>query len=153
SSMIETIHLPQLERLLLRIERSDTPLVQVWGWPGSGKSAVLSAFLAVHEGEAHGLALAELAGDPGAAWQGGTRWLVVAGDPGEERLREVVRRLRPGQQLIFAGERRSGCLAELPGAVIPPQELLASPDEVAALWHLVTGETPDENAVERLHAA
>lgn len=161
-SMIETIHLPHLERLLRRIERSDTPLVQIWGWPGSGKSGLLSAFLAVHEGEARGLSVDELAGDPAndpandpdiAAGRERARWLVALGDPGEDRLREVARRLRPGQHMVFAGERRSSCLTELPGALIPPQELLAAPAEVAALWHLLTGEIPDAGAVERLHAA
>jgi len=155
--MIETTH---LARLLQRIERLDTPLVQIWGWPGSGKAELLSAFLAVHEGEAVGLAMDELANDAvdavdavDAAWRDKVRWLVVLGNPGDDRLRQVARRLRPGQHLVFAGERRAACLGELPGAIIPPQELLPEPGEISTLWYLLTGETPGPDAAESLHAA
>ena len=149
--MIETTH---LKRLLQRIERLETPLVQIWGWPGSGKSALLSAFLAVHEGAALGLSADDLDHPhPDTAWPDTVRWLVVLGAPEDDRLRQVVRRLRPGQHLVFAGERRAACLDELPGAIIPPQELLPEPGEISALWHLLTGETPGANAAERLHAA
>jgi DNA-binding SARP family transcriptional activator len=167
--MIETIHLSaHLERLLHRLELLETPLVQIWGWPGSGKSGLLSAFLAVHEGEALGLSADELADGAAvraavdAAWKAQARWLVALGDPAlgdpargnpGHRLREAARRLRPGQRLIFAGERRVRGLEELPGAVIPPQELLATPGEVAGLWHLLTGDLPDPAAAARLHAA
>jgi DNA-binding SARP family transcriptional activator len=157
--MIETIHLSAyLERLVHRVELLETPLIQVWGWPGSGKSALLSAFLAVHEGEALGLSAGELADGAAvraavdAAWKAQARWLVALGDPGD-RLRDAARRLRPGQRLLFAGERRARVLEELPGAVVPPQELLATAQEVSALWHLHAGETPAPDAVERLHAA
>jgi len=156
--MRETSHLsPHWERLLRRLELLETPLVQVWGWPGSGKLGLLSAFLAVHGADAVGLALAELADGAAvraavdAAWESGTRWLVAAGDPGD-RLREVVLRLRPGQQLVFATERRL-CSMELPLSVVPPQELLPTPGELAGLWHLLTGEAVDRTTVERLHAA
>jgi len=147
--MIETTH---LSRLLQRIERLDTPLVQIWGWPGSGKAALLAAFLAVHEGEAVGLSADEL-NDLETHWRKEMRWLVVPGVPGDERLRQIVRRLRPGQHLLFAGERRAACLDELPGAIIPPQELLPEPDEIASLWHLLTGETPSPDTIESLHEA
>ncbi len=149
--MIETTH---LSRLLQRIERLDTPLVQIWGWPGSGKAALLAAFLAVHEGEALGLSadeLDDLLKD--SAWPRAARWLVVLGVPDDDRLRQMARRLRPGQHLLFAGERRAACLDELPGAIIPPQELLPEPDEISSLWHLLTGETPSPDTVESLHEA
>lgn len=167
--MIETIQLSaHLERLLHRIELLETPLIQIWGWPGSGKSGLLSAFLAVHEGEVSGLSADELSDSAAvraavdAAWRAQVRWLVALGDPAladpapanpGHRLREAARRLRPGQRLIFAGERRVRGLEELPGAVIPPQELLATPGEVSALWHLLAGEIPDPGAAARLHAA
>jgi len=151
--MIETTH---LSRLLQRIERLDTPLVQIWGWPGSGKAALLAAFLAVHEGEAMGLSadeLGELLKGPETIWPRAARWLVVPGTPDDDRLRQMSRRLRPGQHLVFAGERRAACLDELPGSIIPPQELLPEPAEISSLWHLLTGETPSPAAVASLHAA
>jgi DNA-binding SARP family transcriptional activator len=156
--MIETAHLlPQLERLLGRISPLETPLVQVWGWPGSGKSALLAAFLAAQGSAAAGLALDEL--EPAAlraavdaAYEAGVRWLVVSGDPGA-LLREAARRLRPGQRLVFAGERRVRGLEELPGSVLAPQEILPTIAELGTLWRLLTGETASPTDVRRLHAA
>jgi len=157
--MTETLHLsPHLERLLRRIESLETPVVQIWGWPGSGKSGLLAAFLAVQGSAAVALALDELA-DPDAlraavdaAWEAGAHWLVATGDPGD-RLRAAARRLRPGQRLVFAGERRAEGLEGLPGALIPPQELLSATAETATLWRLITGETADAPIIARLHAA
>lgn len=157
--MMDTPHLsPHLERLLRRIELLDTPVVQIWGWPGSGKSGLLAAFLAVQGSAAMALALDELS-DPGAlrgavdaAWEAGAHWLVASGDPGD-RLPAAARRLRPGQRLVFAGGRRAQGLEELPGAIIPPQELLPTAAELATLWRLITGETAEAATIARLHAA
>ncbi|HEX6865554.1 MAG TPA: hypothetical protein VF414_22190, partial [Thermoanaerobaculia bacterium] len=52
--------LPHQDRLLRRIDSMETPLVQVWGWPGSGKSALLQALLDGHGPEAKGLSLGEM---------------------------------------------------------------------------------------------
>ena len=37
---------PHADRLLRAIESLDSPLIQLWGWPGSGCIAVLEALLA-----------------------------------------------------------------------------------------------------------
>ncbi len=161
--MTETSYLsshlaPHLERLLRRIESLDTPVVQIWGWPGSGKSGLLAAFLTIQGSAAFALALDELA-DPDAlrasvdaAWEAGAHWLVATGDPGD-RLSAAARRLRPGQRLVFASERRAQGLAGLPGAVIAPQELLPTAGELSTLWRLIAGEAPDASTIARLHAA
>lgn len=161
--MTETPHLsfhlaPHLERLLRRIESLDTPVVQIWGWPGSGKSRLLASFLTVQGSAAFALSLDELA-DPDAlraavdaAWEAGAHWLVASGDPGD-RLRAAARRLRPGQRLVFAGECLAKGLDGLPGAVIAPQELLPTPGELSTLWRLIAGEAADASAIARLHAA
>jgi len=110
----------------------------------------------VHEGEAVGFSADELNDSlqkPETLWPKAARWLVVLGVPEDDRLRLAVRRLRPGQHLLFAGERRAACLDQLPGSIIPPQELLPEPGEISSLWHLLTGETPRPDAVESLHAA
>lgn len=159
--MIETSHLlPQAERLVARLAALDTPLVQVWGWPGSGKSALLAAFLELQGRSALGLSLGEIS-DLGedeplrdrleTAHAAGVRWLVVPGDPGE-RLAEAARWLRPGQRLVFAGERRWRDPA-LDVSLLPPQELLLGTDEVAALWRLLTGSSPSPALARRLHEA
>jgi DNA-binding SARP family transcriptional activator len=143
---------PQAERLLRRIEGLEVPLVELWGWPGSGSSAVLQALLARHD--VTGLALADLAPEQPAraALAAATaRRLVVAGDPAEY-LDELAGWLRPGQQLVFATRRRrrAGPLAV---ALLPPQELLLTVPEVARLWYLVCGKQPGAGTAEALWRA
>lgn len=124
--------------------------MQVWGWPGSGKSALLQALLDRHGPTARGLSLGEL--EDGTvlrkvvedAHAQGVRWLVAQGES-RARLEEIARWLPPGQRLIFAGENRWD-KAPLAVSVLPPQEMLLSPGEVATLWHLLTGEVPSPEA-------
>jgi DNA-binding SARP family transcriptional activator len=156
--VIETSHLlPQAERLIGRLRALDTPLVQVWGWPGSGKSALLAAFLEAQGTAAAGLSLGVLADARDLREQietahgAGIRWLVVPGDPGD-RLAEAARWLRPGQRLVFAGERRWRDPA-LTVSLLAPQELLLGADEVAMLWQLLTGSAPSPVTARRLQEA
>jgi len=149
--------LPHQDRLLRRIESLETPLVQVWGWPGSGKSALLQAFLEQRGSAARGLSLGELEDEPALrevvekARGEGVRWLVALGES-RERLAEMARWLHPGQHLVFAGERRWED-APLGVSALPPQEMLLSPGEVATLWHLLTGEVPSPEAARALWMA
>jgi DNA-binding SARP family transcriptional activator len=149
--------LPHRERLLRRIESLETPLVQVWGWPGSGKSALLQALLERHGPEARGLSLGEVEDRAGLrrsieeAREAGARWFVASG-AAEERLAEASRWLRPGERLVFSAERRlSGNV--LASSVLSPQEMLLDPGEVATLWQLLTGEVPTPNAAQVLWMA
>jgi DNA-binding SARP family transcriptional activator len=144
----ETLHLyPQVDRLLSRIEALDSPLVQLWGWPGSGAAVVLEALLARQGRRAVALPQAVLAGEEAvreaiaAAHEEGVRWLVANGSPDESWRAEAERWLRPGQRLVFAAARRDA--ADRPGAlprgIVPPQEMLLVDREIAELWHLLTG--------------
>lgn len=151
----ETDHLlVHLERLLARIEGLDAPLIQLWAWPGSGMSAVLSAFLGRQGRRAAGLSLGEIGeGDRlreavESAREAGVRWLVASGDPGDG-VRDAARWLRPGQTLVFAGTRRT-TVEGLPVAVVPPPELLLDPAEVARLWELLIGMAPGPDVARRL---
>ena len=154
--MDETAHLvPHLERVLRRIESLETPVAQVWGWPGSGKSALLRAFLERQGRRAVGLPLASFAGEAElavaieSARAAGARWLVAAGG-GLDRIAEAALRIDPGQTLLFAGERRWTAPGGLAMSFVPPQELRLGPGEVATLWYLLTGDTPAPDASRRL---
>ncbi|MFL6195065.1 MAG: hypothetical protein ACJ75H_12895, partial [Thermoanaerobaculia bacterium] len=129
--------LPHRERLLRRIESLETPLVQVWGWPGSGKSALLQALLDRHGAQAMGLGLGELEDRAflrrsiEEARERGVLWYVAPG-AAEEQLAEAARWLRPGERLVFAGERRhdgNDCGEPLATSILSPQEMLLSPGE------------------------
>ncbi|HKI04617.1 MAG TPA: BTAD domain-containing putative transcriptional regulator [Thermoanaerobaculia bacterium] len=143
--MAESVHLyPQIDRLLGKIEALESPLVQLWGWPGSGKTVILEALLARHGSRAVALPLAAVASEEAlgealeSAHEVGVRWLVATGGPAGERLAEAERWLRPGQRLVFASDRWRGPGA-VPRAVVPPQELLLTRGEVISLWHVLTG--------------
>src|SRR6202521_75984 len=143
---------PQAERLVRRIEGLEVPLVELWGWPGSGSSAVLQALL--ERQDVAGLALAELAVEAtarAAMASAGARWLVVAGDPAEH-LDGLASWLRPGQQLVFATRRRRSA-GPLAVALVPPQELLLTVPEVARLWYLVCGKQAGASTAEALWRA
>jgi DNA-binding SARP family transcriptional activator len=149
--------LPQVDRLLRRIEVLESPLVHVWGWPGSGRQALLEAFLERERRFAVGLPLAAFDSDDALrnaieeAHGQGARWLVAPAEPGE-RLARMERWLRPGQRLVYA----SGCRCRgtsLPTAVLPPQEMLLSFEELASLWHLLTGLDPDRETLRALCVA
>jgi DNA-binding SARP family transcriptional activator len=157
--MSEAVHLfPQTDRLLGRIESLESPLVQLWGWPGSGRMAVLEALLARHRSRAVALPLAAVASEEAlqealeSAHEVGVRWLVATGGPAGERLAEAERWLRPGQRLVFASDRRRA-LGAVPRGLVSPQELLLNAGEVASLWHLLMGtDVPPEAAQTLLRA-
>ncbi len=152
--------LPHAERLLRGIESRESPLVQLWGWPGSGAMAVVEAFLARQGRRARGLPLGALETEAGeaalrealeAAHDEGVRWLVAAGEPPPERLALAGRWLVPGQRLIFASGRRLP--SAIPLDVLSPQELLLDPAEVSSLSLLVTGSQPSATAAQALWVA
>jgi len=146
---------PHLARLLRRLRAFEDPLIEVWGWPGSGRSALLAALLAAEGERAAGLALGDLAQDDGLrqalarARAGGARWLVAPACPAE-RIAQVARWLLPGERLVFATARRVRAPAGLAMSVLSPQELLLDAEEAATLWYLLTGTAPEASAA--LHA-
>jgi DNA-binding SARP family transcriptional activator len=150
---------PHLARLLARLGAIDTPVVQLWGWPGSGQQATLEALLA--EPAARALALADLGGDAAArravaaALDGGGRWLVLpelVEPPAPERLGRVARMLPAGVRLAFAAPARL-----VPGALdcswLTPDELRLTAAETGALWQAVTGRAPGRRSLAALHRA
>jgi DNA-binding SARP family transcriptional activator len=151
---------PHLGRLLARLRTLDAPLIQLWGWPGSGAEAVLEALLAAEGDAAHPLALADLAGAAAAAraaeaaTASGARWLVLPPLAAADLV--AVERLAPlltaGRRLVFAAPQR---LAAPPLACswLPPAELLLLPRECAALCRAVLGTAARAATARALHAA
>ena len=155
--MSEPSQFPPSDRLLSRIAALDSPLVQLWGWPGSGRTAVLEALLARHGQQALGLPLAAVASEAvlrealEGAREVGVRWLVASGRPDRDRIAEAGRWLLPGQRLVLATDRRPGATA-LPLGIVPPQEMLLRPGEIAELWRLLVGGELSPQAAESLRA-
>jgi len=135
-------------------------VVQVWGWPGSGRAALLAAL--VRRSGAVGLAPEEVA-TPAAARRavqralevgaarvagpdgGGGPVLVCPGLPREADAEAVFRALAEavpeGAKLVVATAERwpfDGLL----GGLVTPRDLALRPDEVAALWREETGHAP-----------
>jgi DNA-binding SARP family transcriptional activator len=159
--MPDSAHFPHVDRLIARIESLDTPLIHLWGWPGTGRTAVLEALLAKLGRRARALPLAALASEEAlketlaAADEAGAPWLIAGGGPQPERLAEVERWLRPGQLLVFTTGRSLGFGG--PGAllrgIVPPQELLLNDRETADLVSLLTGGDPSPQEARTLRLA
>jgi DNA-binding SARP family transcriptional activator len=156
--MSEPAQFPPSDRLLSRIAALDSPLVQLWGWPGSGRTAVLEALLARYGHQALGLPLAAVGSEAAlrealeAAREVGVRWLVASGRPAPERIAEAERWLLPGQRLVLATDQRPGPSA-LSQGIVPPQEMLLNCNEIAGLWRLLIGGDPSLQVVQSLQSA
>ena len=118
-----------VSRLLAHLRTCDQPLIEIWGWPWSGKRRLFEALAAA---------------DP-AAWSRfgphvplrrvsrGPRWLVAEGVHRAHELLVAAEALRPDQRLIFLLERR--CDEEiLPARSLTPTELLLREDEMAEMF-------------------
>jgi len=147
---------PHVERLLARLGELTGPVVQVWGWPGSGKRALLEALLACDE-PSRALALAEvespesleaLLEEPEIA---AARWWVALSLPAAS-LPAACRLLRPGQRLVCAGPRRFDD-AELPVSFLGPSELLLREDEGRILCQRILGSATPSREGSRIAAA
>jgi DNA-binding SARP family transcriptional activator len=152
------LNYPQLDRVISRIESLDAPVVQLWGWPGSGRAAILEALLARLGGRAQALSLAVLESEEGLvaaiadAYEAGVPWLVANGAPDPERIAEAERRLRLGQRLVIATGRGLGGGALFRG-IVSPQELLLNDREIAGLAIVLTGGDLSPQAARSLRLA
>lgn len=135
---------PHVERLVRRVQVLDAPLIQLWGWPGSGQQAVLDALVAEDPHLAQPISVEDLAEEGAlrravaAAAAAGAHWLVLPTVPSLARSAalgaETIAGLLPaGCRLVFAAARRLAA-GPLEVAYVAPQELLLDEQEIAALW-------------------
>jgi DNA-binding SARP family transcriptional activator len=133
----------------------EAPAIQLWGWPGTGKSGILAA-LAGQAGSV-GLALGDTAS--AARWQSalarvkeqGAVWAVLAAPPAAAALDRAVRWLPPGLRLAFAGVERA--VLPLRTAYVYPPELLLDPAEVGEVWRATRGAELSPESAKALRAA
>ena len=160
--MPESAHFPHAGRLVARIESLDTPVIHLWGWPGSGRTAILEALLAKLGRRARALPPAALASGEilretlADATEAGTPWLIAGGGPPPEQLAEAERWLLPGQRLVFAADRSLASGTALRGGIrgiVPPQELLLNDRETAELVSVLTGGDPSPQESRALRLA
>lgn len=144
---------PQRTRWLARLRATTAPFVQLWGWPGSGRGALLAALAA--EEDAWVPPGADLARPDAVArfLASGARFLVSTSWPGTgEELAARVAALPLGRTLVVPTVRRWQLGAPL-GDVVGPRELALTPAEVAALWRQERGEELDSAGLAALLAA
>jgi DNA-binding SARP family transcriptional activator len=133
----------------------EAPAVQLWGWPGTGKSGILAA-LAGRAGSV-GLALGDT--ESAARWKSalarardrGAAWAVLAAPPSPAALDRAVRWLPSGLRLAFAGVDRA--VLPLRTAYVYPPELLLDPAEVREVWRTLSGVELAPESASALRAA
>jgi len=144
---------PHYARVRALLGALDAPVVQLWGWPGTGKRAILRGLLEDDSGAEY-LPAAWLAAPLKLEERlrrmiGRRPSLLVCEDDGDAvSIAAVAALLRPGQRLLVAGGRR----LELAGrslATSPPQ-LLLRPDEIRRLWRSAAGRSLTAAEVDRL---
>ncbi len=106
-------------------------MVQLWGWPGSGKGAILRALAAQQGEDALWLDSAQLAADGGELPKG--RWLLVEVEARQlPSVHQLSSRLGAGQRLVIAAQERCAPPSARLG-LIEPWELLLTSEEVGSL--------------------
>lgn len=119
----------------------EAPAVQLWGWPGTGKSGILAALA----GQAGSVSVALGDTESAARWKSvlarakdlGASWAVLAAPPSPAALDRAVRWLPPGLRLAFAGAGRE--VLPIRTAYVYPPELLLDPAEVREVWRALRG--------------
>jgi len=138
-----------LQRILQRLERLPGPVIQLWGWPGTGRRRVLQAAL-----EAGGRAIPaalladarQLVREQRKGAEEGVRWLVAAASPVEV---PAVADLLLTPPILLPVSRRDPMRGG-GASLIPPEEFLLTLKEAAALWRAELGaEGGDSNVVAR----
>ena len=97
---------PHYQRLRRRLEELPAPLVQIWGWPGTGKRAFLARLAAAEPTTVRVLDESTVGREERldeamlAARQDGVRWLLYEG-AATAKLDGIVQRLHPDQSLLI----------------------------------------------------
>jgi DNA-binding SARP family transcriptional activator len=132
----------------------DAPIVQLWGWAGTGKRAVIASLVedehACFLTRAQCRSEADVAESLERARSGGQRCFAMTHCE-QEAVARVSARLCPGEFVLFAAEERMELGAE--GYVVDPTEWLLRSEEVAELWLAETGRELGAARAEALRQA
>lgn len=117
---------PHVPRLLDHLRGLRGPLVQVWGWPGSGRRSLLDALAAAEGDRVARMDAGSLEEAPRPPQ--GARWTILRDYRGED-LSALLAGFGPDRALVLTTRER----LPLPGSVISPAELRLTEREVAAV--------------------
>jgi DNA-binding SARP family transcriptional activator len=145
---------PQIDRLLARIRGSAAPVIQLWGWPGSGRAELLAALLDDEGEAARGLAPEDVGVDAvRSAVAAGCRWIVAPALPrgvdAGERIAELAEAVPSGAHLVFATRRPVPAPGPL-AALLAPEDLALTPEEVAELARAAGAPVPSPARARRV---
>jgi DNA-binding SARP family transcriptional activator len=136
-----------VRRLLQRLERLPGPVVQLWGWPGSGRHLVLQKLLELGGRSIPAAWLGDsrrLVGEQRGATKDGVRWLVAATPP---TVLPAAADLLMAPPIVVPVARREPIAGT---SLVPPEEFLLTLKEAALLWQAELGEAAgDPIAVAR----
>lgn len=148
---------PRSKRLRPDLAAPGTPLIHLWGWPGSDLEGLLAALEASDSEIFVGLPAdaSEARRKVAARAGGGRRFLFSAPVLERDALSPLLEALAPGQRLVVAAPRRS-LSAPAPAFTVPPVALCLERGEVAALLPVAADGGEDERSaaapdVDSLH--
>jgi DNA-binding SARP family transcriptional activator len=145
---------PHYARVRALLGAFDAPVVQLWGWAGTGKRAILSGLLE-DEAEAKHVPAAWLREphhlEERLAQNVGRRAALLiceaAGD--DAAVGRLAALLAPRQRLLIADERRLDLGRD--ALALPAEQVLLRPDEIGALWHSTSGRALTASECNWLH--
>ena len=139
------------ERLVRRLQAAPGPIVQVWGWPGSGQGLLLRALADRRALEVPPAALSDpatLVSAASTARDQGLEYLLCRRWPGGE-LRRGLDELLSRPLIVFTSRSRQTPDPDSDD-VIGPWELALTAAEISSLWRAETGTSPAEADARRL---
>lgn len=128
--MLDSIPASYASRIRDQLIACDQPLIEVWGWPWSGKWRLLEHWASEDPGAWAGVGAADL---ETTVRRSTARWLVAEGAYDSEQLLRAAEVLSDEQRLILPIECRASDRI-LPSRWLTPSQLLLRGSEIEALF-------------------